>query len=146
MAKISFYCSDIPNTPVSNRRFLRSFISDLFKKESKLLSSLSFVFTSDDYLLKMNKKHLKHNFYTDIITFNLSDNQDEIVAEIYISVERVRENAKIHGTTLKKEILRVIFHGALHLCGYRDKKKSEITIMRQKEDGYLRLFEEQLKK
>ncbi len=145
MATIKFYCADIHTTPITNKKFLKSFISYLFKKEKKSLASLSYVFASDNYLLEINQKHLKHNFFTDIITFDLSNNTKEIIGEAYISVERVRENAIKQKTTLKKELLRVIFHGALHLCDYTDKKKSEITIMRQKEEEYLCLFEEQLK-
>lgn len=145
MAIIKFYCADIRNIPITNRKALKPFIYNLFKMEKRGLASLSYVFTSDKYLLKMNQKHLKHNFFTDIITFELSDNTKEVIGEVYISVERVKENTKKYETTLKKELLRVVFHGALHLCGYNDKKKSEITIMRQKEDEYLRLFEEQSK-
>lgn len=145
MASIKFYCADIPNIPLANRRFLKSFIPDLFRREKKCVTSLSYIFTSDNYLLNMNQKHLKHDSFTDIITFDLSTNREEITGEIYISVERVRENAKKYRTSLKKEFLRIMFHGALHLCGYMDKKKSEITIMRQKEDQYLGLFEEQFK-
>ncbi len=145
MATINFYCADISNIPLKNRRFLKSFIFNLFEREKKSLGSLSYIFSSDDYLLKLNQEHLKHNFFTDVITFDLSNSSSEIAGEIYISIERVKENAKKHHTTLQKELLRVVFHGALHLCGYNDKKKSEITIMRQKEDEYLRLFEEQFK-
>jgi probable rRNA maturation factor len=85
---------------------------------------------------------LQHDYFTDIITFDLSVSKNETIGEIYISVDRVRENAMTHSVTFQTELLRVIFHGALHLCGYKDKKKSEITIMREKEDYYLLLFEQ----
>jgi rRNA maturation RNase YbeY len=89
----------------------------------------------------MNRDFLQHDYYTDIITFGLSEKGQPVEAEVYISLDRVKDNAKTHGTTQTNETLRVIFHGALHLCGYKDKRKSEITVMRQKEDQYLRLFE-----
>ena len=92
-------------------------------------------------LLQMNRDFLQHDYYTDIITFGLSEKGQPVEAEVYISLDRVKENARIHGATQANETLRVVFHGALHLCGYKDKKKSEITLMRQKEDQYLRLFE-----
>jgi rRNA maturation RNase YbeY len=90
--------------------------------------------------LGINRQFLDHDFYTDIITFPLSDG-GVIDAEVYISVDRVKENAAGFGVTQREEMLRVIFHGALHLCGYVDKRKSEITLMREKESEYLRLFE-----
>jgi rRNA maturation RNase YbeY len=91
-------------------------------------------------LLNINKTFLKHDYFTDIITFDLSEGFVEIVGEVYISIHRVRDNARSLRTNVTNELLRVLFHGALHLCGYKDKKKSEITIMREKEDYYLSLF------
>ncbi len=88
---------------------------------------------------------LHHDYYTDVITFNFSSAK-KIDGEVYISIPRVKENSKIHVAPFQTELLRVVFHAALHLCGYDDKKKSEITIMREKEDHYLCLFEEQIKK
>lgn len=79
---------------------------------------------------------MKHDFYTDILTFNLSDSE-RVIGEIYISTERIKENAKLFNTSVKKELLRVIFHGALHLCGYNDSNKREKKIMVSKEDQYL---------
>ena len=83
---------------------------------------------------------MKHDFYTDIITFDLSESED-IIAEIYISIDRVRDNAKALGISFKSEIHRVIFHGALHLCGFGDKTKGEKTEMREKEDFYLQKYD-----
>ncbi len=145
MALIKFYSADIPSVPLSNKGLLKSFILQLFKKEQKSLSALTYVFTTDDYLLGINLKYLRHNTLTDTITFNLSESTEEIIGEVYISVERVKDNGRAYQISLKDELLRVMFHGALHLCGYKDKKKSEITIMRQKEEHYLSLFDEQLK-
>jgi rRNA maturation RNase YbeY len=83
---------------------------------------------------------LQHDFFTDIITFDLSEAPNYIVGEIYISIDRVKENALLMKTNREEELLRVIFHGALHLCGFKDKKQSDIKIMREKEDQYLKLY------
>jgi probable rRNA maturation factor len=125
---------------LTERSSLKLFIETLFKRERKKLQELNYIFCSDEYLLEINKQYLKHDFYTDIITFGLSEPDEPINAEIYISVDRVRENAGQFKTSLKKEMHRVIFHGALHLCGYRDKKKEEGILMRKMEDKHLTLY------
>ena len=125
---------------LTDRSSLKTFIQTLFKREKKKLADLNYIFCSDDYLLDINKQYLKHNFYTDIITFGLSEPGEPISGEIYISIDRVRDNSLQFKTSLKKELHRVIFHGALHLCGYRDKKKEEELIMRKMEDKYLNLY------
>lgn len=126
-----------PGLTLSDRSRLKLFIRSLFKKERKRLAGLNYIFCSDDYLLDINKQYLQHDYYTDIITFDLSEPGQPINAEIYISVERVRDNARQFNSTLKQEIHRVIFHGALHLCGYGDKKPKEAILMRKMEDKYL---------
>lgn len=98
---------------------------------------MNYIFCSDKRILEINRQFLKHDYYTDIITFDLSESP-KITAEIYISLDRVRDNAKTQATTLQSELHRVIFHGALHLCGYGDKTKEEVKIMRGKEEMYLR--------
>ena len=118
-------------------------IEQLFIKERVVLDSLSYVFCSDEYLLKINREFLNHDFYTDIITFDLSEKRVGVIGEIYISLDRVKENAAGLGISFSEELLRVLFHGALHLCGYRDKKKAEIMEMRKKEEQYLRLYKKQ---
>src|SRR5882672_2030060 len=105
---------------LTDRSSLKIFIQALFKREKKKLADLNYIFCSDDYLLGINKQYLKHDFYTDIITFGLSEPEEPISGEIYISIDRVRDNSLQFKTSLKKELHRVIFHGALHLCGYRD--------------------------
>jgi probable rRNA maturation factor len=119
---------------------LKDFIEKLLKREDKVAGEIQYVFCSDDYLLQINRQFLQHDFYTDIITFDLEGGK-EVNAEIYISLDRVKENAAEFKVSLRHEVLRVIFHGALHLCGYGDKTKSEITLMRERESRYLRLFE-----
>ena len=139
MTAIRFHSAD-RSLEIKGKTGLKFFIESLFRKEGKKLASLSYVFCSDAFLLQMNRDYLQHDYYTDIITFGLSEAGHPIEAEIYISLDRVKDNARVHGCTYKEEVLRVVFHGALHLCGYSDKKKSEITLMRDKEDHYLRLF------
>ena len=101
---------------------------------------MSYIFCSDTYLLQINKKFLKHDFYTDIITFDLSVSTSKIDGEIYISVDRVIDNSKKAEVVLNEELHRVILHGALHLCGYKDKRQAEILKMRLSEDFYLKQY------
>jgi probable rRNA maturation factor len=118
------------------RRRLKAFLPILFKKEGKSIESLIYVFCSDKYLLRINQTFLKHNYYTDILTFDLSKSR-KIEGEIYISIDRVRENSKELKINTNLEFLRVIFHGALHLCGYADKTNPQRQEMKKKEDEYL---------
>ena len=122
------------------RRRLKAFIKSIFKKEKTALKSVSYIFCSDDYLLGINQQFLKHNYYTDIISFTLSDFSEPVTGEIYISAERVKENAIKYGVDMMTELYRVVFHGALHLCGYKDKTSEEKKEMRSAEDKYLDLF------
>jgi probable rRNA maturation factor len=125
--------------PLHNRKELKSFISGIFKKEGRPLRLLHYIFCSDDYLWRLNKQHLNHDSYTDIITFDLADSQQSI-AEIYISIDRVKENAQNLSIPFNTELHRVIFHGALHLCGYSDKSKKQEMEMRKMEDFYLNKY------
>ena len=104
-----------------------------------MLDRLDYIFCSDKYLIDINYRFLNHDYYTDIITFNLSEHKGT-KGEIYISLDRVKENAELNKVPFNEESARVILHGALHLCGYKDKKKTEITIMRQKEEHYLKFI------
>ena len=140
MAKVKFNYADIAGVVLKDKTSIKRFIEEVFSMETKGLAKIDYIFCSDPYLLEMNKSYLQHDYYTDIITFDLSELDGPTVGEVYISVDRVKDNALVHGALIETELLRVILHGTLHLCGYKDKKKSEITIMRQKEDYYLRLF------
>jgi rRNA maturation RNase YbeY len=122
---------------IRNKTKLKTFLKALFQKNGQGLRGLQYVFCSDAYLLEMNQQFLQHDTYTDIITFELSEDPDETEGEIYISIDRVRENAQKFGVSEEQELHRVIFHGALHLCGYKDKTKKEASFMRQKEDECL---------
>jgi len=104
------------------------------------IETLQFIFCSDKYLLGINKSYLKHDYYTDIISFDLSETKGKLIGEVYISIDRVKDNAKTHKTALKEELLRVIFHGALHFCGYMDKKPADIKKMRSQEDKWLKSY------
>jgi len=123
-----------------DRQRIKTTLSNLFRKEGKKLAELHYIFVSDGRLLEINRQFLQHDFYTDILTFRLSEPRQPISGEIYISVDRVRENAREFGATLKNELLRVIFHGALHLCGYKDETPKDQAMMRKKEDIYLKSF------
>lgn len=123
-----------------NRTGLKAFIISVFKKEKKTLGDLNIIFCNDQYLIELNRQFLNHDYYTDILSFPFSQKKEPLIAEIYISVDRVRENADVSGFSFKEELHRVIFHGVLHFCGYKDKSKKEIREMRLMEDKLLTLY------
>jgi probable rRNA maturation factor len=130
----------IPGVPLSYRNRLKGFISNIFKNEKTRITEINYIFCSNSYLRKLNKKYLSHNFNTDILTFPLSNENGYLVADIYIGVDQVRKNARRFGFSFKEEVHRVIFHGTLHLCGYEDKSQSEEALMRENEDKYLEIY------
>lgn len=130
-----FYLTD--SFSLNKRTSLRTFIESIFKVEHQPFADLNIIFCTDDYLLGVNKRFLNHDFYTDIVTFNLAGNKQPVNGEIYISIDRVKDNANKLHVSFKSELHRVIFHGVLHLCGYLDKTKSQIKLMREMEDKYL---------
>ena len=136
---ISFNKAD-KNTTLAKRSVLKAFIERSLKKEGLRIERLQYIFCSDKYLLGINKSYLQHDYYTDIISFDLSETKGKLIGEVYISIDRVKDNAKTHKTSLKEELLRVIFHGALHFCGYKDKKPSDIKKMRSQEDKWLKSY------
>lgn len=123
-----------------NRGGLKKFILSLFNKEKKTIGELNIIFCNDEYLLSLNRQFLNHNYYTDILSFPLSEVNQPLIAEIYISIDRVRENAKAAHSSFKEELHRVIFHGVLHFCGYKDKSSRDIKTMRLMEDKYLAAY------
>jgi probable rRNA maturation factor len=136
---ISFNKAD-KNTTLPNRVALKAFIERNLKKEGVSIETLQYVFCSDKYLLAINKSFLDHDYYTDIISFDLSETKGTLIGEVYISIDRVKDNAKTHQTSYKEELLRVIFHGALHFCGYKDKKPADAKEMRVQENKWLKSY------
>ena len=136
---ISFNKAD-KNATLANRATLKAFIEKAIKKEGLHIETLQYIFCSDKFLLVINKFYLQHDYYTDIISFDLSETKGKLIGEVYISIDRVKENAKTHKTSFKEELLRVIFHGALHFCGYKDKKPADIKKMRAQEDRWLKSY------
>ncbi len=122
---------------LSSRGRLKTFITSIFSKEKKVLESLDIIFCDDSYLLELNREFLKHDYYTDILSFRLSPKGKPLIAEIYISIDRVRDNAKNLNSSFKAELHRVIFHGVLHFCGYKDKSPTDILKMRSMENKWL---------
>jgi probable rRNA maturation factor len=138
-SKVCFFF-DGTQVRLENRKILKTFIEQIFRKEGYRLSTLNYIFCTDKKLLEINRNFLQHDDLTDIITFDLSEKGAATTGEIYISADRVRENARDLGIPFKQELLRVIFHGALHLCGYRDKSKADISEMRMTENKYLKKY------
>lgn len=122
------------------KKKLKKFIINMFDREGVDLDRMRFIFCTDEFLHEINKRHLNHDYYTDVITFNYADNGKPVVSESYISIDRVKENAKTFNITFKQEIHRVVFHSVLHLCGYNDKTQRERNIMKELENQYLQLY------
>ena len=122
-----------------NNEAYSDWLSAVAIAEGYTLSEISFVFCSDEFLYNINTNYLGHDTYTDIITFDYSQ-EDSLHAEIYISIDRVRDNATTFNTTFLSELSRVMAHGVLHLCGYTDKTIEQQIIMREKEQFYMALF------
>lgn len=133
------YFSEDVAFPNIKRRITTGWIKQVISIEGKRVGDVSFIFCSDDYLLEVNRKYLNHDYFTDIITF---DNVEGslISGDIFISVDRVKENSIEFATSFDNEIHRIIIHGVLHLLGYKDKVKKDKHLMTQKEDLYLKLF------
>jgi len=119
---------------------VKNWIKKILKQEGKTAGNISYLFCSDDYLLKINRQFLQHDFYTDIITFDYSE-KAKIEGEIFISIDRVKENAKIFKQPFERELMRTIIHGVLHLCGYTDKKPADKKRMTAKENQALLLLD-----
>lgn len=125
-------------TNINKKIAIKKWLKETIENEGYQLSELNYIFCSDDYLHKMNVSYLNHDTLTDIITFDNSEEEKKIVGDIFISVERVNDNAKKFGVEFIDELNRVMVHGALHLVGYKDKKKVEQEKMRERENYYLK--------
>jgi probable rRNA maturation factor len=133
------YCNEDVSSPRLQKRKITNWIKETITAEGKITGDISFIFCSDDYLLEVNKKYLNHDYFTDIITFDYVEN-DVISADIFISSDRVKENASEFKTGFLNELLRIIIHGVLHLLGFKDKSKKDKLLMTQKEDFYLEVL------
>lgn len=122
-----------------NPEFFVFWLEDVVSRETKSLGDVNLIFTSDDYLLQVNREHLDHDYYTDIITFDYTEG-DVVSGDLFISVDRVKENAADLNQLFHVELNRVVVHGVLHLCGYKDKLEDDEKVMRSKEDWALSLI------
>ena len=122
-----------------SKKELKQAVKDLVFNEGKSLKDLSLVFTDDEYLLEVNKQYINHDYFTDVITFDYSE-LPSVSGDVMISLDRVKDNAHSMELSYELEFYRVVFHGVLHLCGYKDKKKDDVSLMREKEDFYIQRF------
>lgn len=135
---IYFFSEDI-SYKLKDKLKIRKWLHQAILSELRKLKEINFIFCTDNYLLGINQQYLNHDTYTDIVTFDTSDSPDKISADIFISLERIRENATTFNATERDEIHRVMIHGTLHLLGYKDKLKADKIIMTTKENHYLNL-------
>jgi probable rRNA maturation factor len=135
---INFFNEDITYS-LKQKIHLKNWIRDTIEAEGYKLLEINFIFCSDDYLLKINEEFLNHSTYTDIITFDNSEKTGHILADIFISIERILENAAQFNTVVTDELHRVLIHGTLHLLGYTDKPKTKKVLMTAMENKYLNL-------
>ena len=139
-AEISFFVEgDIKHPFFGKENDYRQWLIKVAKAEKKTVKLLNYIFCSDEYLLDINVKYLGHDYYTDIITFPYQQDQF-IESDLYLSIDRIEDNAKEYGETFDNELLRVMVHGLLHLMGYGDKTEEDTRIMREKEDCYIAVF------
>jgi len=137
--QIRFQFADL-RFSLKERTRLKAFLLHLAEEEGRRVEAVHYIFCTDAYLLEINRSHLNHDTYTDIITFPYSEAGAPLHSDIFISVERVRENALAFDVAFETELYRVMFHGLLHLCGYKDKSKAEVQLMRQREDFWLAAY------
>jgi probable rRNA maturation factor len=129
---------------LASRGKLKTFIISMFRRERRSFESLDIIFCDDEQVLSLNKRFLKHDYYTDILSFPLSKPGQPLQGEIYISIDRVKDNAGNLGSSFKMELHRVIFHGILHFCGYKDKSAPDIRRMRELEEKWLKAYKPNL--
>lgn len=135
---ISFHSVDI-DYRIKHKMLLKQWIGDAICSENRIPGNLNIILCSDEYLLGMNKQFLQHDYYTDIITFDYTDKL-KIAGDLYISIDRVLDNAQKNHVPTNTELYRVVIHGVMHLVGYKDKTKSEASVIRKKEDEYLKIL------
>jgi rRNA maturation RNase YbeY len=133
------FCTEDITFSLKEKLKHKAWLNEVAKQEGKKIQELTYVFCSDEYLLQINQEYLNHDTLTDIVTFDNSENPKKIEGDIFISIERVRENGNKLGTT-ETELERVMVHGLLHLLGYKDKKKEDKALMTEKEDFYIKQY------
>ncbi|POY37151.1 rRNA maturation RNase YbeY [Solitalea longa] len=133
---VNFFNEDI-DIKLKDKSKLKTWIKNTIEEEGFKLKDINYVLCSDAYLLTINQQYLNHNTYTDIVTFDNSEKEDQIVGDIFISAERTQENAEKFNVSPATELHRVMIHGVLHLCGYYDKKPEDKALMTEKENYYL---------
>lgn len=136
---INFFEEEIKSS-LTNKRKVKEWIKQIASNKGFTIVSLNYIFCSDEYLLDININYLNHDTYTDVVTFDQSEKETEIEGDIYISIDRVKENANTQQTIYKEELLRVLAHGLLHLCGFKDKTKVDKLEMRNEENLSLSLY------
>ena len=136
---INFFVEDIEFPSFIEEQKLKKWIKTIIEQQDKKIGEISYVFCSDEYILKINQEFLNHHYYTDIISFDYSK-KDRISGDIYISLDTVKANAKDYKQTYEKELMRVIIHGILHLCGQKDESPEEFLQMKEKEEAALALL------
>jgi len=124
---------------LDNEEVYADWISNVIQSENKNIGEISYIFCDDEYLLEINKQYLNHDYYTDIISFDYTE-ADVISGDIFVSIDRVKENALDFGVSFDNELKRVIIHGVLHFCGFKDKSKEEEETMRFKEEEKINMF------
>ncbi len=133
------FCTEDITFSLKEKLKHKAWLNEVAKQEGKKILELSYVFCSDDYLLQINREYLNHDTLTDIVTFDNSEDPKKIEGDIFISIDRVKENGEKLGTS-ETELERVMVHGLLHLLGYKDKKKEDKALMTEKEDFYIKQY------
>jgi rRNA maturation RNase YbeY len=133
------FCTEDITFSLKDKLKHKAWLNEVAKQEGKKILELSYVFCSDDYLLQINQAYLNHDTLTDIVTFDNSEDPKKIEGDIFISIDRVKENGEKLGTS-DTELERVMVHGLLHLLGYKDKKKEDKALMTEKEDFYIKQY------
>jgi len=133
------FCTEDITFSLKEKLKHKAWLNEVAKQEGKRILELTYVFCSDDYLLQINQEYLNHDTLTDIVTFDNSEDPNKIEGDIFISIDRVKENGDALGTK-ETELGRVMVHGLLHLLGYKDKKKEDKVLMTEKEDFYIKQY------
>lgn len=136
---IRFSCVDVPEQ-INYKRKVSTWIKQSVAEENKSIGDITIVLCSDDYILETNRQYLQHDYFTDIITFDYSENEN-LSGDLLISIHTVKNNATTYRVSFHDELRRVIIHGVLHLCGYKDKSKRDAKLMREKENYYLAKYD-----